>query len=233
MSAWRVKSVDVAARRVADGDGRVAPRPFLQEQQGHRLADDLRTAEDHRVRPPRLDPRGDEQLADAQRACRGRTEGAPIASRPAFSGWKPSTSFRGSTRSITARSSIWAGRGSWTRIPWTSGSALRRVDRRQELRLGRRRRGAGAGPAHPGGLAGVLLVPDVDLAGRVLADQDDRQAGHAAGRGPEARRPRPATSSRIDWAIALPSRMRAANGDRSGRESSEPGSPGPVGPELL
>ena len=30
---------------------------------------------------------------------------------------------------------------------------------------------------HPGGLAGILLVADIDLAGGIVADQDDRQAG--------------------------------------------------------
>jgi hypothetical protein len=32
-------------------------------------------------------------------------------------------------------------------------------------------------PIHPGGLAGLLLVLDVDLAGRVVTDQHDGQAG--------------------------------------------------------
>ncbi len=56
----------------------------------------------------------------------GTNRGMPIASRPALIGWKPSTSFFGSIRSTTARSLICIGRGSWTRMPWTSGSAFSR-----------------------------------------------------------------------------------------------------------
>ena len=56
----------------------------------------------------------------------GTNRGIPIASRPTLTGWKPSTSLSGSTRSITARSSICGGKGSWTRMPWTAGSALSR-----------------------------------------------------------------------------------------------------------
>ena len=37
--------------------------------------------------------------------------------RPTFSGWKPSTSFRGSKCSMTSSSSMWGGRGSWTSTP--------------------------------------------------------------------------------------------------------------------
>ena len=42
----------VAGRGVADRDRRVAPRPLLQQQQGHRLADDLRAPEHDGVRRP-------------------------------------------------------------------------------------------------------------------------------------------------------------------------------------
>jgi len=41
-----------------------------------------------------------------------------------FSGWKPSTSFAGSTIDKTVFSLIWAGKGNCTKIPSTSGSAL-------------------------------------------------------------------------------------------------------------
>ena len=42
-------------------------------------------------------------------------------------------------------------------------------------------------PVHPGRLAGGFLVADVDLAGRIVADQDDGQAGHDAGLSGEGR----------------------------------------------
>ena len=53
------------------------------------------------------------------------------------------------------------------------------VDRRRAARPGWSSAGSRSDVAvHPGGLAGVLLVADVDLAGRVVADEDDGQAGH-------------------------------------------------------
>ena len=45
------------------------------------------------------------------------TSGAPVARRPTFTGWKPSTSFPGRIRSSTTWSRIWSGRGSCTRMP--------------------------------------------------------------------------------------------------------------------
>ena len=41
-------------------------------------------------------------------------------SRPTFSGWNPSTSFAGSTRSRTRVASTCGGSGSCTRMPWMS-----------------------------------------------------------------------------------------------------------------
>ena len=57
----------VAGRGVADRHGRIAARPFLDEEQGHRLAHELRSAQDDRVGAAGLDPRVEQQLADAQR----------------------------------------------------------------------------------------------------------------------------------------------------------------------
>src|SRR5690348_18172991 len=42
-------------------------------------------------------------------------------SRPTLYGWKPSTSFRGSIRSITRSGAICIGSGNCTRIPLTDG----------------------------------------------------------------------------------------------------------------
>ena len=56
----------------------------------------------------------------------GASAGSPADSRPAFTGWKPSTSFAGSIAAITFCASICGGSGSCTRMPCTAGSALRR-----------------------------------------------------------------------------------------------------------
>lgn len=44
--------------------------------------------------------------------------------RPKFSGLNPSTSFSKAILSITFFSSIWEGRGSWTKIPFISSFYL-------------------------------------------------------------------------------------------------------------
>ena len=107
-------------------------------------------------------------------ACTART-GGTLGQQPELTGWKPSTSLSGSTRSITARSSMPRGKGSWTRMPWTDGSALSR----SIVPSSSAWRGLGGQPedvaVHPGGLAGVLLVADIDLAGRIVAHEHDGQ----------------------------------------------------------
>src|ERR1043166_1789909 len=62
-------------------------------------------------------------MRSAPNGVAGMKHGSPSASRPAFSGWNPSTSFAGGIASSTA--SPWAGAasGSWTRMPCTAGSA--------------------------------------------------------------------------------------------------------------
>src|SRR5690606_13952422 len=53
------------------------------------------------------------------------TSRSPEARRPMFMGWNASTSFAGSIRSSTSPARICLGSGSWTRMPWISGSAFR------------------------------------------------------------------------------------------------------------
>ena len=60
------------------------------------------------------------------RGVHGRRPNWRSARWPTFSGWKPSTSLRGSMRWISAVASRRSGSGSCTRMPCTSGSALRR-----------------------------------------------------------------------------------------------------------
>ena len=60
------------------------------------------------------------------RGVQGRRPNWRSARWPTFSGWKPSTSLRGSMRWISCVASRRSGRGNCTRMPWTSGSALSR-----------------------------------------------------------------------------------------------------------
>ena len=51
--------------------------------------------------------------------------GSSKTSFATFSGWKPSTSLRGSMARMTVSSSMCFGGGDWTRMPCTAGSAFR------------------------------------------------------------------------------------------------------------
>ena len=51
---------------------------------------------------------------------------SPRTTMPTFHGWSPSTSFSGAIVRCTSSSFRCAGSGSWTMIPWISGSRLRR-----------------------------------------------------------------------------------------------------------
>ena len=75
---------------------------------------------------------------------------------------------------------------------------------------------------HPRGLAGVLLVPDVDLAGGMIVHEHDGQAGRRYRS--VSRRPGhfDAVCSRIVWARAFPSRI-----DAGTSSFPEPSSGGP------
>ena len=138
------------------------------------------------------------------RGVQGTRPGWPLASRPTFSGWKPSTSLAGSTASTTVWVSMWVGRGSWTRMPSTASIGVQLRDPHQQVRLGgagwqadRLRRDAGR-------VGGLVLGSDIDGAGRVVTHQHDREAG-PIGRPAifSARRVRKAA------ATAAPSMMRA------------------------
>ena len=54
----------------------------------------------------------------------GRKHSSPIIILPTLMGVKPSTSFSGAIASMTALSRMCFGTGSWTRMPWISGSSL-------------------------------------------------------------------------------------------------------------
>ena len=63
----------------------------------------------------------------------GTKPGWPWSSRPALSGWIPSTSLAGSIASVTTDSGISGGSGIWTMIPLTNGSPLSSRIRRRKL----------------------------------------------------------------------------------------------------
>ena len=69
----------------------------------------------------------DLQVPDAPEqpsAVHGANPGSPLASRPALSGWNPSTSLSGSMAAMILSASICGGSGNCTKIPFTRGSAL-------------------------------------------------------------------------------------------------------------
>ena len=180
-SVWRSRSLGA---RVADRDGRVG----LEQQVRDRLADDVAAADDDR--PRALQPR-----SRTPRAARmipsgvaGTSAGRPRYSWPAFAGWKPSTSFAGSTASMTRLSSRCAGSGSWTRIPSTASSAFSSATSSRSsssvVSAGRR----WSCGVDPGRLRRLVLAADVDVRRRVVADEHGREP-HVAELGDLERRP--------------------------------------------
>ena len=57
----------------------------------------------------------------------GRRVASPRTILPTLTGESPSTSFSGDRASWTASTSMCSGNGSWTRMPWTSGSSFSRL----------------------------------------------------------------------------------------------------------
>ncbi len=170
------------------------------QQRGHRLADDVRAADHHRILPRQDRPADPRAASGSRAACRARSPAARSASRPALTRWKPSTSLSGSIAVSTSWASICAGSGSWTRMPSTAGSALSWSTSASSVAL------VGVGgqlvlEALHARLAGLLaLVADIDRArpdprrpaprrARARARSLSRNAGtSSATPGPEARR---------------------------------------------
>ena len=134
----------------------------------------------------------------------------PVASRPALTGWKPSTSLSGSIRGdhdllVDMLRAAAAGRG--CRRPSTS--ALSRSTSASSSASG----DVGGQPvleALHARLDGRLaLGADIDRGRRILADQHDREAGRAAGRLAKRRQPAPRSARASPAAKALPSMMSA------------------------
>ncbi len=75
---------------------------------------------------PRSSPQASRSRRMQPLGVHGVSTSRPWARPPTFSLWKPSTSFSGLIAWRMRCSSIWAGNGSCTRMPLTSGARLRR-----------------------------------------------------------------------------------------------------------
>ena len=126
------------------------------------------------------------------RGVQGTRPGLPWASRPALAGVSPSTSLAGSIAATTASGSICSGSGSWTRMPSTSSSSLSAATSSSSSSCSTRRRARG-GPSACRPPRRPRACGDVDLRGRVVADQHGRQPRRRpAPAAPRRPRPRPA-----------------------------------------
>ena len=193
---------DVGLARVQAqvGRGAVAHRDGgigLQQQQRHRLADGVAAADDHRV----LALDGDAGAFDQLHAAVGRGRAQPRQAGHQLARRVHAEAvdvLGGSMAAITACASMCLGSGICTRMPWMRGSAFSAAMRASSSALRQRGR-VGLEHAVQAVLgAGLDLVAHVDRAGRVVADQDHRQAragGRAAVSARHARRRRRAGSA--------------------------------------
>ena len=109
--------------------------------------------------------------------------GSPRNSRPAFSGWNPSTSFAAVDGSRDGRLVHVLGERKLDEdaVDVVVGIELR--DDLEHLALGRVRREAMVARVDPGLVRGVVLPGDVDVRRRIVAHEDRREAhGLAEGR---------------------------------------------------
>ncbi len=197
--------------RVADGHRRVA----VQQQQRHRLADDVAAADDDRPRARDGDAGAVEQFDDARRRARRRGPAGSARAGRRWPGVKPSTSLAGSIASrtrVSASSPMPAGSGDCTRIPSMSSrpfSAATVASTSRDRRVGRHADQLGAD-------AGLRRRSSACCGrrsrSRVVARQDDAEARRPSERVAVKRRDRGACSS---------ARMAAA-GRRRRRECALP-----------
>ena len=142
----------------------------------------------------------------------GRSVGRFSTRRPMLYGWKPSTSFSGSMRSVTSSLSMCFGSGSWTRMPLTAGSRVQRD------RSARAARPAQSWPEDRGRTSACRWPRSSGACcARRPATPDCRRRARPRGRAPtfrppRARRPGQPTSAASRAARALPSMIRAVMG---------------------
>ena len=185
----RAHAGKVARARVAHGHGRVA----LEQQERHRLADQVRPPDHDRLGSLERHLVGVEQLDHPERRARPQP-GRALHEPAGADGVSPSTSLSGEISAVSSLPLRPAGTGSWSRIPLTSGSRVALLDHRRDLVLGRVGRQMLMVVGDPGLGACLALVGDVDRRGRIVADEDRRQArarGRCARAAPR-RRGRPA-----------------------------------------
>ena len=139
-------------------------------------------------RPARPDRRAGPSSSIRQPSgVQGTNPSSPVASRPALTGWKPSTSLSGSIRVITPRSSICGGQRQLD-----EDAVDRRIGVERSTSASRSSCVVSAGSrcsklAIPASTRRLALGADIDRARRILADQHHRQPRRAAGRFAEAR----------------------------------------------
>ena len=111
----------------------------------------------------------------------GTNRGEPAASRPKLNGMKAVDVLERVNPFDHGRLVDLPGQGQLHQDAMDRRIGVQAVDCGQELILGGLAGQPQDGPVHPGRLAGGLLVADVDLAGRIVAHQDDGQAGYDPG----------------------------------------------------
>ena len=116
---------EVAGAGMRDRDGGIG----TQQQCGHRPADDAGAAQHQGARAGQRGRRPPPAASSLRAECTAPGQDCRQARRPAFSGWKPSTSLSGSIASITACVPICAGSGNCTRMASMAGSAFSRASR--------------------------------------------------------------------------------------------------------
>ena len=129
-SARRQTSAQVARARVADRDRRVG----AEQQLGHRLAEEVRAADDDRLGALELRARPPRAAASRRSACTAAGPRARARAGPALTGVSPSTSLSASIRPVSSTPSRWSGTGSWQRIPLTSRVGVELLDQRRRPR---------------------------------------------------------------------------------------------------
>ena len=182
MSACTAGGREVRRPRVADGDGGVA----MQQQERHRLADDVAASQDHRPLPGDLNLLALEHLDDAGR--RARHELRPVLhQQPDALGGKPVDVLarRQSRRRPAARRrapSSWAAATApgCRRVSSLLFSRSTTASTSASVAVGGQPRAVGMKADVFGGLE---LVSHVDVRGGVFADEHDAEP-RAAGRAP-------------------------------------------------
>ena len=196
---------EVAGARVADGHGGVA----LEQQERHRLADQVAAPDHDGAGALELDAGGVEQAHDAERRARAQA-GVP-RDQAGLVQRVQAVDVLGRIDGVEDRRGIDVRRQ--RQLDENAVGIAARVELLHQLeqlvlRGGRRqlvrdRRDAALG-------AGLALVAHVGRRGGVVADQHGRQPGRAPERVRETPPPRPRTSSRTAAATALPSMICAA-----------------------